>query len=112
MPTIREIHFTKLIGDPDFFVSGFVVGKTATVYCHWTNKGLFHAKAWTGTDLARMDVRAALEGFAVFVDSMQGPKQQGRFLYVVGEKLVFRTAEDMDIYANTWHTGSVSFPIM
>ena len=111
MPTIREIHFTKLIGDTDFFVSGFVVGKTATVYCHWTNKGLFHAKAWTGTDLARMDVRAALEGFAVFVDSMQGPKQQGRFLYVVGEKLIFRTAEDMDIYANTWHTGSVSFPI-
>lgn len=85
MPTIREIHFTKLIGDPDFFVSGFVVGKTATVYCHWTNKGLFHAKAWTGTDLARMDVRADFEGFAVFVDSMQGPKQQGRFLYVTGE---------------------------
>ena len=111
MPTIREIHFTKLIGDPDFFVSGFVVGKTATVYCHWTNKGLFHAKAWAGTDLARMDVQAALEGFAVFVDSMQGPKQQGRFLYVAGEKLVFRTSEDMDIFANTWHTGSVSFPI-
>ena len=101
----------KLIGDPDFFVSGFVVGKTATVYCHWTNKGTFRSKAWSGTDLARMDVRADFEGFAVFVDSMQGPKQQGRFLYVAGEKLVFRTSEDMDISANTWHTGSVSFPI-
>lgn len=111
MPLVREIHFTKITGDPEFFVYGFVVGKTATVYCCWTNVGTFRAKAWAGTDLARMNVHAAKEGFAVFADSMQGTKQQNRFLYVSGEMLCFRTTEDMDILEKTWHIGSVSFPI-
>lgn len=111
IPPIRKIHFTKLTGDPEFFVSGFVVDKTATVYCHWVNNGTFRAKAWDATDLAHMDVKSDREGFAVFADSMQGAKQQNRFLYVVGEKLCFRATEDMDILEKTWHIGSVSFPI-
>ena len=88
-----------------------MVGKTATVYCRWVNLGTFRAKAWGSTDLAHMDVRSDREGFAVFADSMQGAKQQNRFLYVAGEKLYFRVTEDMDILEKTWHTGSVSFPI-
>lgn len=92
-------------------MSGFAVGKTATVYCRWVNNGPFHAKAWSDTDLARMDVRSDREGFSVFADSMQGTKQQNRFLYVSGEKLFFRVTEDMDISEKTWHMGSVSFPI-
>ena len=111
IPPIRKIHFTKLTGDPELFVSGFVVDKTATVYCRWVNNGTFRAKAWGVTDLAHMDVKSDLEGFAVFADSMQGAKQQNRFLYVVGEKLCFRATEDMDILEKTWHIGSVSFPI-
>ena len=92
-------------------MTGFVVGKTATVYCRWINLGTFRAEAWGETDLARMDVKSDREGFAVFADSMQGAKQQNRFLYVIGEKLCFRVTEDMDISENTWHMGSVSFPI-
>lgn len=108
---VREINFTKLTSDPEFFVSGFVVGKTATVYCRWINNGGFRANAWGNTDLARMDVEAKLEGFAVFSDSMQGTNQQNRLLYVTGKTLCFRVTEDMDIGEKTWHVGSVSFPI-
>ena len=108
---VREIHFTKLISDPEFFVSGFVVGKTATVYCRWVNKGTFGAKAWGLTELASMDVSSDREGFAVFADSMQGSKQQNRFLYVYNAKLCFRVTEDMSILEKTWHIATVSFPI-
>lgn len=111
MPTIREIHFTKLIGDPVFFAFGFVVGKVATVYCRWVNVGSFGVNAWGLTDLARMDVSSDSEGFTMFVDSMQGSKQQNRFLYVYGNKLCFRVTEDMNIPEKTWHIATVSFPI-
>lgn len=92
-------------------MSGFVVGKTATVYCRWVNKGAFRSKAWDSTDLASMDVRSDREGFSIFVDNMPATNQQSRFLYVFGNKLCFRTPTDMDIPGNAWHIGSVSFPI-
>ena len=110
-PLVREIHFTKLTNDPDFYVSGFVVGKTATVYCRWVNKGTFRSKAWGSTDLASMDVRSDREGFSIFVDNMPVTNLQSRFLYVFGNKLCFRTSTDMDISENAWHIGSVSFSI-
>lgn len=90
---------------------GFVVGKTATVYCRWVNKGTFRSKAWGSTELASMDVRSDREGFSIFVDNMPATNQQSRFLYVFGNKLCFRTSVDMDIPENSWHIGSVSFPI-
>lgn len=109
--SVREINFTKLVGDPELTVYGVVVGKMATVYCRWVNNGSFRANAWVNHDLARMDVESKLEGFAVFSDSMQGAKQQNRFLYAAGNTLCFRASEDMDIGENIWHAGSVSFPI-
>lgn len=92
-------------------MSGFVVGKTATVYCRWVNKGTFHSKAWGSTDLASMDVRSDREGFSTFVDNMPATNQQSRFLYVFENKLCFRTSTDMDIPGNAWHIGSISFPV-
>ena len=111
MLPVREISFTKLTSDPEFTVSGVVVGKMATVYCRWVNNGAFRANVWGSTDLARMDVESAEEGFAAFADSMQGDNQQNRYLYVFGKKLCFRTTYDADILEKTWHVGSVSFPI-
>lgn len=97
--------------DPEFAISGYVVNGLATVYCRWVNKGQFQKKAWDGVPLASMDVRAVMEGFGVFVDSQQGSQMQNRLLYVVGSSVYFRPAYDALILENTWHAGSVSFPV-
>lgn len=97
--------------DPEFAISGYVVNGLATVYCRWVNKGQFQKKAWDGVPLASMDVRAVMEGFGVFVDSQQDSQMQNRLLYVVGSSVYFRPAYDATIPANTWHAGSVSFPV-
>lgn len=97
--------------DPEFAISGYVVNGLATVYCRWVNKGQFQKNAWGGVPLASMDVRAVMEGFGVFVDSQQGSQMQNRLLYVAGGSVYFRSAYDATIPANTWHAGSVSFPV-
>lgn len=109
--SVTPIHFTKLTTDPEFTISGCVVNGLATVYCRWVNKGQFTLKAWDSTILASMDVRAVMEGFGVFVDSQQGSQMQNRLLYVVGSSVYFRPAYDATIPANTWHAGSISFPV-
>ena len=109
--SVTPIHFTKVTSDPEFTISGCVVNGLATVYCRWVNKGQFQKKAWDGVLLASMDVRAVMEGFGVFVDSQQGSQMQNRLLYVVGSSVYFRPAYDATIPANTWHAGSVSFPV-
>lgn len=109
--SVTPIRFTKLTSDPEFTVSGCVVNGLATVYCRWVNKGTFSNKAWTGVALARMDVRSASEGFNMFVDNSYEDRMQNRFLYVVGNTVSFRTSYDATIPANTWHAGSVSFPV-
>ena len=109
--SVTPIHFTKLTSDPEFTVSGCVVNGLATVYCRWVNKGQFVKKAWDGVPLASMDVNAKLEGFSVFMDSFQGSQMQNRFLYIAGSTVSFRTSYDVTVPANTWHAGSVSFPV-
>lgn len=109
--SVTPIRFTKLTSDPEFTISGYVVNGLATVYCRWVNKGQFWLKAWDSTILASMDVRAVMEGFGVFVDSQQGSQMQNRLLYVVGSSVYFRPAYDATIPANTWHAGSISFPV-
>ena len=97
--------------DPEFTISGCVVNGLATIYCRWVNKGTFSNKAWTGVTLARMDVRSGGESFNMFVDNSPEDRMQNRFLYVVGNTVSFRTSYDAIIPANTWHAGSVSFPV-
>lgn len=109
--SVTPIHFTKVTTDPEFTISGCVVNGLATIYCRWVNKGQFQKKAWDGVLLASMDVRAVMEGFGVFVDSQQGSQMQNRLLYVVGSSVYFRPAYDAAIPANTWHAGSISFPV-
>ena len=109
--SVTPIHFTKVTTDPEFTISGCVVNGLATIYCRWVNKGQFQKKAWDGVLLASMDVRAVMEGFGVFVDSQQGSQMQNRLLYVVGSSVYFRPAYDATIPANTWHAGSISFPV-
>ena len=109
--SVTPIHFTKVTTDPEFTISGCVVNGLATIYCRWINKGQFQKKAWDGVLLASMDVRAVMEGFGVFVDSQQGSQMQNRLLYVVGSSVYFRPAYDATIPANTWHAGSISFPV-
>ena len=109
--SVTPIHFTKLTSDPEFAISGCVVNGLATVYCRWVNKGTFGNKAWTGVALARMDVRSGGESFNMFVDNSPEDRMQNRFLYVVGNTVSFRTSYDATISANTWHAGSVSFPV-
>lgn len=109
--SVTPIHFTKLTSDPEFAISGCVVNGLATVYCRWVNKGTFGNKAWTGVALARMDVRSGGESFNMFVDNSPEDRMQNRFLYVVGNTVSFRTSYDATIPANTWHAGSVSFPV-
>ena len=100
-----------MTADPEFTISGCVVNGLATVYCRWVNKGQFQKKAWDGVPLASMDVGAELEGFGVFMDSFQGSQMQNRFLYIAGSTVAFRTSYDVTVPANTWHVGSVSFPV-
>lgn len=109
--SVTPIHFTKVTTDQEFTISGCVVNGLATIYCRWINKGQFQKKAWDGVLLASMDVRAVMEGFGVFVDSQQGSQMQNRLLYVVGSSVYFRPAYDATIPANTWHAGSISFPV-
>lgn len=109
--SVTPIHFTKVTTDPEFAISGCVVNGLATVYCRWVNKGTFGSKAWTGVDLARMDVRSGGESFNMFVDNSPKDRMQNRFLYVVGNTVSFRTSYDATVPANTWHAGSVSFPV-
>lgn len=58
-----------------------------------------------------MDVRAVSEGFSMFVDNSGADRAQDRYLYVTGNTVSFRTSYDATIPANTWHVGSVSFPV-
>nr|DAI85972.1 MAG TPA: hypothetical protein [Caudoviricetes sp.] len=109
--SVTPIHFTKLTTDPEFTISGCVVNGLATVYCRWVNKGTFGNKAWTGVTLASMDVRSTGEAFNMFVDNSYEDRMQNRFLYAVGNTVSFRTSYDATIPANTWHAGSVSFPV-
>lgn len=109
--SVTPIHFTKLTSDPEFTISGCVVNGLATVYCRWVNKGLFGNKAWNGVPLASMDVQSASEGFNEFVDNSSEDHMENRFLYVAGNTVSFRTSYDATISANTWHVGSVSFPV-
>ena len=109
--SVTPIHFTKLTSDPEFTISGCVVNGLATVYCRWVNKGTFGNKAWNGVALARMDVQSASEGFNKFVDNSYEDHMENRFLYVAGNTVSFRTSRDATIPANTWHAGSVSFPV-
>ena len=109
--SVTPIRFTKLTSDPEFTISGYVVNGLATVYCRWVNKGLFGNKAWNGVPLASMDVQSASEGFNEFVDNSYEERMQNRFLYVAGSTVSFRTSYDATIPANTWHVGSVSFPV-
>ena len=109
--SVTPIRFTKLTSDPEFTVSGCVVNGLATIYCRWVNKGTFGNKAWNGVPLASMDVRSASEGFNMFADNSYEDRMQNRFLYVAGNTVSFRTSYDATIPANTWHAGSVSFPV-
>lgn len=109
--SVTPIHFTKLTTDPEFTISGCVVNGLATVYCRWVNKGTFGNKAWNGVALASMDVQSASEGFNEFVDNSYEDHMENRFLYVAGNTVSFRTSYDATIPANTWHAGSVSFPV-
>ena len=109
--SVTPIRFTKLTSDPEFAISGCVVNGLATVYCRWVNKGLFGNKAWNGVLLARMDVQSTGESFNMFADNSPEDRMQNRFLYVVGNTVSFRTSYDATIPANTWHVGSVSFPV-
>ena len=109
--SVTPIHFTKLTSDPEFTISGCVVNGLATIYCRWVNKGLFSNKAWNGVPLASMDVQSASEGFNEFVDNSYEGHMENRFLYVAGNTVSFRTSYDATIPANTWHAGSVSFPV-
>lgn len=97
--------------DPEFAISGCVVNGLATVYCRWVNKVTFGNKAWTGVTLASMDVRSTGEAFNMFVDNSYEDRMQNRFLYAVGNTVSFRTSYDATIPANTWHAGSISFPV-
>ena len=109
--SVTPIRFTKLTSDPEFTISGCVVNGLATVYCRWVNKGTFGNKAWNGVALASMDVRSTGEAFNMFVDNSPEERMQNHFLYVVGNTVSFRTSYDASIPANTWHVGSVSFPV-
>ena len=109
--SVTPIHFTKLTADPEFTISGCVVNGLATVYCRWVNKGTFGNKAWNGVALASMDMQSASEGFNEFVDNSYEDHMENRFLYVAGNTVSFRTSYDATIPANTWHVGSVSFPV-
>lgn len=97
--------------DPEFTISGYVVNGLATVYCRWVNKGTFGNKAWNGVPLASMDVQSASEGFNEFVDNSYEDHMENRFLHVAGNTVSFRTSYDSTVPANTWHAGSVSFPV-
>ena len=109
--SVTPIRFTKLTSDPEFTISGCVVNGLATVYCRWVNKGTFGNKAWNGVALASMDVQSTGEAFNMFVDNSYEERMQNRFLYAVGNTVSFRTSYDATIPANTWHVGSVSFPV-
>lgn len=109
--SVTPIRFTKLTSDPEFTISGCVVNGLATVYCRWVNKGTFVNKAWNGVALASMDVQSTGEAFNMFVDNSYEDRMQNRFLYAVGNTVSFRTSYDATIPANTWHVGSVSFPV-
>ena len=109
--SVTPIRFTKLTSDPEFTISGCVVNGLATIYCRWVNKGTFGNKAWNGVPLASMDVRSTGEAFNMFVDNSPEERMQNHFLYVVGNTVSFRTSYDASIPANTWHVGSVSFPV-
>ena len=109
--SVTPIRFTKLTSDPEFTISGCVVNGLATIYCRWVNKGTFGNKAWNGVPLASMDVRSTGEAFNMFVDNSPEERMQNHFLYVVGNTVSFRTSYDAVIPANTWHVGSVSFPV-
>ena len=58
-----------------------------------------------------MDVQSTGEGFNMFADNSPEERMQNRFLYVAGNTVSFRTSHDATIPANTWHAGSVSFPV-
>ena len=88
-----------------------VVDNVATIWVSLVNVGKFVAESWGSTKLATMDVSCPHEGFAVMVDSDDVANQGGRLLHVAGNCVSFRTKHGATILANTWHKGSLSFPV-
>lgn len=70
-----------------------------------------HLRRYEPRVLDARQVRRLLKGFNEFVDNSYEDHMENRFLYVAGNTVSFRTSRDATIPANTWHVGSVSFPV-
>lgn len=52
---ITPINFTKVIGDPVFYISGYRLGNIAMIQIYWVNEGSYHMNACDGTKLSTMN---------------------------------------------------------
>lgn len=104
----KAIAFTKVTTDPDFTISGFVLGPdgehpVAVVSLRWVNKGTFTVEAWGTTPLAKM------VGWKCQTDA--NVVLGNDIFQAASSDINFRSATTRNINGGTWHYGVMVFPV-
>ena len=111
--TVEPIAFTKVTSDPDFQISGVVIGSVAVVSYRWVNAGSFVSEAWSvGVKLAEMvGWSATREQQSICSDSVTFSASVGAAVScAVGSGIYWRTSFDVSV-GSMWHEGQLVFPV-
>lgn len=112
--SVEPIAFNKVTGDPDFQISGVVLGgSVAVVSYRWVNVGSFQSNAWTsGVKLAEMvGWTATREQQSICSDSITFSASVGAAVScAVGDGIYWRTSFDVSV-GSMWHEGQLVFPV-
>lgn len=112
--TVEPIVFRKVTSDPEFQISGVVLGgSVAVVSYRWVNAGSFVSKAWdVGVKLAEMvGWEAAREHQSACLDAVTCSASTGASVSsAAGNSILWRTSFDVTV-GSQWHEGQLVFPV-
>lgn len=99
----------KLVTDPEFHISGVVLGgAVAVVSYRWVNEGEFLSRAWdAGVQLADMvGWRAVVEQQSACVDIVASSATGLSVSSAAGTRIAWRTSFDVAV-PKQWHEGQM-----
>lgn len=114
--TVEPIRFAKLTSDPQFEMSGAVLGGAlAVVTFRWVNVGSFQSQAWSaGVQLARMEGWGSTrEHQSVCTDVITVDHRGGgvSVASALGNVISWRTSQTVEVDAGMWHEAQLAFPV-
>ena len=114
--SVEPMRFTKLTSDPQFDISGIVLGgAVAVISFRWVNTGEFQSQAWSaGVQLARMEGwESTREHQSVCTDFITADHRGGgvSVASAIGDTITWRTSQTVAVSAGMWHEAQLVFPV-